>query len=298
MSSLLRIAIGVLSLIVADVVSGLFYRTDDQSKVLTVGSRSSRNELAIVVFPGYIMPGDTLSRAFGPYLPADDALIVVQYAERGVDAQQISANVMAALRSVKPQRVLVYGASMGGMVGKLFLDSYRAAGAPYGKVIFVLDTAPAAKSDVRRPSALFNVSCWSRGGLLSSVGWALIAGLQPEPPIESEASPTLVQTAHRAGAWAGTPALSSQACFISRFPSLKQGELTSIVGHFTYLQGSDPADDPLVRIAQATTAWRTANPSLDVVTIRERPGKYHLPLVEYPHATMTAILTTANHQGN
>jgi hypothetical protein len=297
-SWLRQIAIGVLSLILADVVSGLFYRTGDQSEVLTVGSRSGRTDLSIVVFPGYIMPGDTLSRAFAPYLPADDALIVVRYAERGVDARRISANVMAALRSVKPRKVLVYGASMGGMVGKLFLDNYRAAGAPYGQVVFVLDTAPAAKSDVRRPSALFEVSCWYRGGFLSSVGWALIASLQREPPIESEASPTLVQTAHRAGAWAGTPALSSQACFISRFPSLKPGDLTGIVSHFTYLQGNDPADDPLVRVAQATTTWRTANPSLDVVTIRERPGKYHLPLVEYPRATMTAILATANRQGN
>src|SRR5439155_3308118 len=115
---------------------GLFYRTDDQSKVVIVGARSGRTELAIVVFPGYIMPGDTLSRAFAPFLPVDDALIVVQYAERGVDPEKISAYVMAALRSVKPRSVLVYGASMGGMVGKLFLDNYRAVGAPYGTVIF------------------------------------------------------------------------------------------------------------------------------------------------------------------
>jgi hypothetical protein len=287
----------VLGLLFADVVSGLFFRTDDQSKVWIVGPQSGRPALAIVVFPGYIMPGDTLARAFAPFLPADDALVVVQYAERGVIPQQISANVIAALRRVKPRKVLVYGASMGGMIGKLFLDDYRAAGVPYGKVIFVLDTAPAAKRDVRRPSALFNVGCWYRGGFLSSAAWALVAALQPEPPIESQASPTLVQAAHRAGGWVGMPALSSQACFISRFPALKQGELSGVVSHFTYLQSNDPAADPLVSISQATTTWRTAMSGLDVVTIRQRPGKYHLPLVEYPHATMTAILSTANREG-
>src|SRR5438309_399033 len=88
---LLLISIGVVGLLLTDMVSGLFYRTDDHSKVVVVGARSGRAELAIVVFPGYIMPGDTLSRAFAPFPPADDALIVVQYAERGVDPQQISA---------------------------------------------------------------------------------------------------------------------------------------------------------------------------------------------------------------
>jgi pimeloyl-ACP methyl ester carboxylesterase len=285
--------LGVLGLFLADVASGLFYRTDEQSKVVVVGARSGLTEVAIVVFPGYIMPGDTLSRAFAPFLPADDALVVVQYAERGVDRRQISANVIAALSRLKPRKVLVYGASMGGMVGKLFLDDYRAAGAPYGKVVFVLDTAPSAKADVRRPPALFSVGCWYRGGLLSSAAWALGARLQPEPSIESDASPSLVQAAHKAGAWSGTPALSTQACFMGRFPPLKQGELSGIVNHVTYLQSSDAADDPLVRISQATTGWRTAMPGLEVVSIRERPGKYHLPLIEYPRATMKAILASA-----
>lgn len=287
-----RIAAAVLGIFLVDAVSGHFFRTNGQSCVIVVRPRSGTPDLAIVVFPGFVMPGDTLTRAFDQFLPMQDALIVVNYAERGVNTQQIWVNVMAALRRLKPRKVLVYGASMGGMVGKLFLDDYRRAGAPYGKVEFVLDTAPAEKADVRRPNLLFNLSCWYRGGYLSSAVWATVASLLPEPPIEPAASPQLVRAAHHAGAWIGMPALTTQACFIGHFRQLRAGELVDVVSRLRYVQSNHPGDDPLIRISQAQTAWRTAFPGLETVTCRERPGRYHLPLVEYPKATMNTILAT------
>ncbi len=155
-------------LLIVDALFGLTYRTNTTADVEILAPRSGTTHRAIVIFPGYVMPGGTLGKAFAPYLAEDDAMVIVNYAERGVNVSQIYDEVMADLSTLKPVELRVYGASMGGMISKLFLDRYRQAGAPYGKVTLILDSAPAARNNIKRPSFLLHVSCWYRGGPLSS----------------------------------------------------------------------------------------------------------------------------------
>lgn len=276
-----------------DALTGLTYRTDTAAHVKVIAPRSSIARRAIVVFPGYVMLGDTVGRAFAPFVAQDDALVVVDYADRGVNASQICDETLAALRTLKPRELLVYGASMGGMIGKLFLDRYRKVGAPYGRATLVLDSAPATWLNVKRPSFLFGMSCWYRGGLLSSATWACISEFVPKPPLESDASPDIVGAARQAGAWAGMPALTSQTCFIRAFGPLKNQEPTDVTRRVIFLQGVRPNDDPLIRIPDAIAGWRVAFPNLTVITVEGRDGRWHLPLVEYPHTTVRAILSSA-----
>src|ERR1017187_1718582 len=165
------------ALLTVDALMGLAYRTSTSADVKINVPRSGTTHRVIVVFPGYAMPGGTLGRAFAPYVADDDAMIVVNYAERGVNVSQIDDKVMAALHILRPVELRVYGASMGGMLSKLFLDHYRQAGTPYGKVTLILDSAPAARYNVKRPSFLFDLSCWYRGGPLTSAVWAAISEL-------------------------------------------------------------------------------------------------------------------------
>jgi pimeloyl-ACP methyl ester carboxylesterase len=276
-----------------DALTGLVYRTDTTAHVAIIAPRSGSARRAIVVFPGYVMPGDTLGRAFAPFVAQDDALVVVDYADRGVNVSQISDETLAALNTLKPRELLVYGASMGGMLSKLFLDRYREAGAPYGRATLVLDSAPASWINIKRPSFLFDMSCWYRGGLLSSAIWACFSELGPNPPLARDASPNIVRAARRAGAWAGVPALTSQACFIEAFAPLRDRELNDIAQRVVFLQGVHPNDDPLIRISDAIAGWRLAFPNLTVITVEGRDGRWHLPLVEYPHTTVRAILSSA-----
>jgi pimeloyl-ACP methyl ester carboxylesterase len=217
-------------------------------------------------------------------------MVVVNYAERGVNVPQISSKVMTALQALRPVELRVYGASMGGLLSKLFLDRYRQAGAPYGKVTLVLDSAPTGPNNIKRPSFLFDVSCWYRGGPLSSAVWAAVCELGTKPPTEDGASQDIVHAARRAGAWVGLPALTSQACFIAKFGPLLEGELVDVAHQVVYLQGDSPNDDPLVQISDAIAGWRVAFPKLTVVTIQGRKGRWHLPLVEYPRETVRAMI--------
>jgi hypothetical protein len=283
---------GIPALLTADALMGLAYRTNTDADVSVHAPRSGTTHRAIVVFPGYLMPGGPLGRAFAPYIGDDDAMVVVNYADRGVNVSQIYDKVMAALHALRPVELRIYGASMGGMIGKLFLDRYRHAGAPYGKVTLILDSAPASRHDVRRPSLFLDLSCWYRGGPLSSAVWAAISELGTKPPIEDDASPDIIRAARRAGAWVGMPAATSQACFIARFGQLKEGELLDVARQVVFLQGASPDDDPVVRISEAIQGWRVAFPEIMVITVQDRSGRWHLPLVEFPRATVRAMIAT------
>ncbi len=281
-----------IALVTIDSLLGLVYRTDTTAKVSIISSRSGTTRRAIVVFPGYMMSGAILGRAFAKHVADEDALVVVDYAERGVNIQQIYVKVMASLRTLKPVEIRVYGASMGGMIGKLFLDYYRQDGAPYGKVLLVLDSAPAGSNDIKRPTFLFNFGCWYRGGPLSTAVWAAVSKCMSVPPIEDNASLDLVRAARHAGAWAGMPSATSQACFIAEFNPMIENELVDIAKQVIYLHGDSPADDPLVRVSESVEGWRKVYPNLIAITIQSRAGRWHLPLVERPSETVKALIAT------
>ena len=78
-----RIVAGLPALLVVDALMGLAYRTNTSADVKIIDPRSGTTRRAIVVFPGYVMPGGTLGVAFAPYVAEDDAMVVVNYADGG-----------------------------------------------------------------------------------------------------------------------------------------------------------------------------------------------------------------------
>lgn len=279
----------MLGLMTSDAILGFFYRTGVEAKIEIIGPRVGVAQRAIVIFPGYVMPGTIVGKAFAPYIQEDDALVVVTYAERGIDPDGIYDKVSSALFTLKPTEVILYGASMGGMLAKLIADRYQRAGVPFGKLVIILDSAPAERADVKRPGWLFDVGCWYHGGPLSTALWATVSYLGGKPPTEPDVDLTLVQKARLGGAWAGMPAATTQGCFIGRFQPLIDSELTGVARRVIYMHGKPPSDDPIIQISQAITHWQTAFPELMDVAIEERPGRWHLPLVERPRETVEKI---------
>jgi len=82
-----RVLAGLPALLTVDALMGLAYRPKTSADVKIHVPRSGTTHRAIVVFPGCAMPGGTLGRAFAPYVEDDDAMIVVNYTERGVLGQ-------------------------------------------------------------------------------------------------------------------------------------------------------------------------------------------------------------------
>jgi hypothetical protein len=235
---------GLSVLVVADAVLGWGYRTDRHAHVDVIGPRSGVVRRAIVVLPGYAVSGRLVGEGVRPYVRSDDALVVVDYAQRGVDAGEIYDAVMAELHVLDPAELRIYGASMGGMLGKLFAERYHQDGEPFGGLVLILDSAPAERGDVKRPGWLFGVSCRYHGGPVSSALWAGASTFGSHPEVAPGADQALIGAAHHAGDRVGLPAATTQACLMDHFTPLVCGELRGVVRQVVYLQSSAPDDDP------------------------------------------------------
>ena len=272
-----------------DILIGIGYRTGRAAVIHVTLPRSGRAAQVIVVFPGYIMPGDTLSKAFAPYVGQDDAMIVAQYPDRGVNIAGLYREISRELQQLKPNGLRIYGASLGGMCAKEFLDLYVRDGSAFGQPILLLDTAPSSSAMVKVPSWMFSVASWYRGGPLSSAVFAMLSG-GPRPQPEPDADRALIASAQHRGAWAGMPAVTSEAQFIANFRELRRGELEGKARRVIFIEGRDPNRDPLIRVSGSIAGWRTAFQDLQVVTLSGREGRWHIPIIERPKETMAAIL--------
>jgi hypothetical protein len=269
---------------------GLFYSTNTSGRVIVTPSHSRTTKQAIVVFPGYVMSGQVLTKAFEPYLSHDDAMVTVQYAQRGVDVNALYQLIMSQLRHLAPHRLRIYGASMGGLCAKAFLDRYVRDGSPFGQPILILDTAPSGANTIKRPTLLFDLASWYRGGPLTSALWAAVSSRQTGPIPEENANRILIEESQHAYEWVGMPALTSQAAFVAEFPQPKANDVARSSIRVVYIHGSNPQDDPLVRIDRAIDDWQTAFPAMTISVIQSRSGRWHIPLVERPRETMKALL--------
>jgi hypothetical protein len=289
------LAIIVLVLVVlfgTDMASGFVYRTSTAGSVVVTAPASGPARQAIVVFPGYVMSGGALSAAFSPHLGATDAMVVVDYAERGVDMDDLYSKIVKELHRISPRALRVYGASMGGMCAREFLTRYQADGLPFGKAVLILDTAPASADMVKRPGWMFWLASWYRGGFLSSVVWSglsRLGGSGPEP--EPDADRDLIRQARRYTADIGMPAITSQAEFIKNSSPVRPGELTPSTSRVVYLHGRDADRDPLVRVTESILTWRVASPGLTAKLLETRQGDWHIPLIERPRETVEAMLS-------
>ncbi|HYQ66137.1 hypothetical protein [Actinophytocola sp.] len=280
------------AVLLVDLLLGLGYRTSTDSGVVVTAPASGTAHQALVVFPGYSMDGEVLSEAFAPSLGLDDAMVVARYAERGVSGAGLYRSIIGELTKLEPDTLRVYGASMGGMCAAEFLTHYSADGAPFGKAVLVLDTAPSNADDVNRPDWLLGLSTWYRGGPISSAAWALTSQLTSgDPAPEPDANPELIAEAKSRAAWAGTAALTSQGAFIRGFRMPTAAILRGVTDRVGYLHARDADNDPMIHVSRAIEGWRTVYPDLRVTTIPGRKGQWHIPLVERPSETMRAVLT-------
>jgi hypothetical protein len=125
---------------------------------------------------------------------------------------------------------------------------------------------------------------------VGSAVWSLVSRFEPRPVAEAEADARIISAFRRATARVGLPAISSQASYIARFAGLRPGELVAVAERVSFLHGHGHARDPVIRVGRAIAGWRHAFPDLRVVSIESRQGRWHLPLIERPRETVTAIL--------
>jgi pimeloyl-ACP methyl ester carboxylesterase len=282
-----RLSVAALVTIAADVGSSFVFHTGTNSSIITLSARSGVTERVFVILPGYVMSGSITARAFYPFLGPTDGLIGVDYAQRDINSAEIFRRVRDAIRTLNPRQVILYGASMGGQIAADIALGLGREGSPFGRPVLVLDSAPRTPEDIRRPQWMLWTSCHSSGGAISSLAWAGISALQAKPPVQAGSAQVAAEAWHY-GMWVGTPALTSQGCYLSHPKALPPSlDVQSVV----FLTGEHPEQDPLIRISQAVANWRSTFPQMTVAVVSGRDAKWHLPLAEQPSETVKALLT-------
>lgn len=290
-----RVAVGtgiaLIGVVVADGLLGLGYHPSTTVRVVVTPAASGSVDEALVVFPGYASDGTVISRAFAPHLNENQAMIVVDYAQRGVDDAAIYQAVVAELNALAPQHVRILGGSMGGIVASRFLYHYAgsSAHARFGDVVLVLDTAPGGARYTHRPQWMFDLAAWYRGGPLSSAMWAIVSRFGQRPPLEYGADQSVVDEGEDRGAWVGLPAVTSQAAYIATFNSSELPPIRRAISRATYLRADSAEQDPLVVVSQSIEEWQRGLSALTVTTVASREGGWHLPWIYRPRETLTAV---------
>jgi len=186
-------------------------------------------------------------------------MVVVEYAERGVAMAAISSSILVALARIGPRRVVVYGASMGGMCAREFLLRYASAGAPWGRPVLVLgQRAEFGPADAAPAVGLLVRVLVPAADPLATAAVALVSAVRAGPPVEPAADRAVIAGARRAAALgSGQPALASQAAFIAAFPPLRAGEFEPVLARAGY-----PARTwtrPGIRWSTPKPRYRTGN---------------------------------------
>jgi hypothetical protein len=291
------LAVAVVAVVAAAVVelgAGGWHRTGRATTTHVTAARSGTCRQVVVVFPGFTMSGRLVAAAFAPHLGRDDAMVVVGYADRGMDMGAMYAAVMAQIDQLGATVLRLYGGSMGGLCALKFLDQLAASKSTVEEVILVLDTAPSSVADVRTPRWLLGLAGSYRGGPIGTMVWAATSALERRARAEQDSDAELIEASRRAERWVGMPAVASQAHFIAstRIASVTRPRPGPyrLLTRVTYLHGRDATDDPLINIGRALAGWRRLFPDLHVRGIDGRAGRWHLPLVARPREVVQAIL--------
>lgn len=283
---ILMIFVGMIAI---DCLTGTWFRTGTRATLAVIDSSESIEQL-LIVFPGFAMPGDSISRAFAPHLAVQDAMIVVQYAERGIDLRDISRQLAEELERLRPARLRIYGASMGGMCAAEFLSRFDVPRRQPVKTTLLLDTAPSGPVDVRMPKSLLFVSRY-RGGLLSSMIWRTICHMYRFAPDEEGVDSDAVRLAQRTFASTGMPTLNGQAAYLMRFAVPSADSWNVQVDRAVFLRGTPSGGDPLITVDTAIAGWQKILPNLQVAIYSHRKDAWHVPIIERPAETMKMIMS-------
>ena len=223
------------------------------------------------------MPGRLVAAAFEPHLGHDDAMVVVGYADRGMDMPAMCSAVMAKVNQLGADRPAAVRRFHGWTVRFAFPGSPRRRGLHSGGS----GPRPGHRPEQRRrcsdPRWLLRLAGCYRGGPIGSVVWAATSMLERRASAEKDSDPRLIEASRRAERWVGMPAVASQAHFIARGTPPALSSPHGLVTRATYLHGRDAGDDPLINVGRAVGGWRWLFPDLRVRTIPGRAGRWHLP---------------------
>lgn len=247
-------------------------------------SVSTGRDTAFVLFTGTQSSAKALSAPMlTTWRKAGDA-VEVEYPRKRFDGSTIVADTFDQLRTWGYRKVILSGASLGGMVAADFIDYNRQKGSPLQIIAVLMEDAPTSTEDLVQAGGAKFMSWWHAGPLanllLTKPFWA--AGFNPPPR-------------NQLGAGVDEDQLRRQYEASKTYPlSGWTDELRYMANHRTFSSG-EYAGIPLVTLQSendevvkpgAAAKWQLIFGSGRLITV----ASMHIGFVEYPEAWRSAFI--------
>lgn len=240
-----------------------------QQPARAVSFASGGKHRTSIVFPGLANPVDVLSQGMRCVLGDLGPMIVVDYGT-SMTLQSIFAETMKELaKHGSHQQILVYGHSMGGMVGNLFRQWYDQQNCPYGPIReLLLDCSPGTIRSVGQSYPLAKMvdlllRFYAGGPILAVLvaGLNILSRIQMPAPRSAGSDPELYRRYAKGMMWYNIRAWVVQMRFMLRH-TMPQEQVETPV-RSAYLCATDPSRDKLVNQRVARAEWEQVFPCLE-----------------------------------
>jgi pimeloyl-ACP methyl ester carboxylesterase len=245
----------------------------------------TKRDTAFVFFTGTQSSGRALSAPMLSTWYAAGDVVTVEYPRNHFDGPAIIADTFAQLRAWGYRKVIISGASLGGMMATDLIDYNREKGSPLQVTAVLMEDAPASSGDLVQSGGAQFMSYWHAGPvanlLFTKVFWAV--GFKPP-------------ARDKLGEGVNDAQLNKQYSASNSYPlSGWTGELRYMVKHPSYKAGQY-AGIPLIIMrsekdvvvkTDADCTWESIFQGGQVIKV---PTSTHIGFVEYPEVWRTAFV--------
>ncbi|HEX6258219.1 MAG TPA: alpha/beta hydrolase [Candidatus Saccharimonadales bacterium] len=283
----------LLAVPVLDSAIGMLTMSHGRKLAIDVYGADSEGEYISIALPGFSNPPASFGLGAQRVLGGLGPMLVVRHCNKVVfdDIYQALLNELARLAVKGRRKIIVYGHSMGGLLGVLFRERYEQEGSPFGKIeILFLDCTPTGGRTLRTsvsPELIKLFLRLYRGGPIGALLVAmfnLMARQRMSLSLDETADKALYKRYARGLMWYNNCAVISQLRFILEFvlPEEPHHTATRVV----YIGAEEPEIDMLVNQALAVEEWRRVFPHLEY---RQNPCVGHAQIMQQPRGYRTMI---------
>lgn len=272
--------------------SGVGYADRDTASIQPIIAKPGRETNRLfLLFHGYNGSGKSLVAILKPHLEPYGTVTAFESSRDGYNTTQVIRAAKQVIDTHRPDELILYGESFGGMVVTDLLRAYPNLRAD--RIVF--NATPSQASNIKRGGnllTLFNLPVL-HGGPLSTwaLQWIQRRDLQDTPSPEIGANERARQQAYEAMGRITAPTVFDEIRYMAGFRSPQSGEFTDRVAAVRYMHAPG-SSDVLIKTSASSVVFKKAFPNSDFqdITVASWDPGIHTPTPERPQAIAEQLI--------
>ena len=218
-----------------------------QTVSVVQSSTHSSPKRVFLLFHGYNGHGKNLVEILGPYLSKYGTVVAFEPSSEGYDNNRVIALTREAIRKYKPDELIAYGESLGGMT---IADLLREEPGLHFRGV-VLNAAPNRVSQVKLGGKALNITRLLHGGPYSTLLLREWQKTQVGPLPSPGDKETAADRADRASLEITAPTAIGEVLYMAEHTRVKAGEFRGRVDNVVYIHAPG-SEDSLIKTHEAS----------------------------------------------